>query len=495
MNSNFNKFQNLLMKYFTARIDIKNTGNVQNNIFIISLDDLSAKINYPSWFENHDGKGMVIQSDSGVMDFELKCVNDGILKIWLRGIDYRDKNDNRFPIYIIYTNFSINDTEILKENKVVSHDDFYLFEQKVEDSEIIKIHIEWVHFNENSEFQNSILSLQEKLKNIEKHVDNIPQLCGSSVGTTTLDGKIIYRNWKGYTYPKCTLMDDFDGFCEDIWFTHYLKHKFPDADYKINFFGPFGRHYNLKEEMEGKKVFYSGEDLNMRFLEMKNEFDRYALDYVDLAMGYDFVENQKYLRFPNWFRWEFDVDVTAEDIERTVDEWNSLNYAKKEDVLNVSSHDMWNVRSIIADNIEEFTDIKYAGKWRNNTRDLWDKYDDDKREYSKQFKFNLCAENLFDDAYVTEKIFECIRCDCIPLYAGGGNYLEPEVLNPKVILRWYEDDDSANEDTVELFKNLLTDEKSYKEFKEQPPLLESSKKYIINKFAQFEKHFERLIYG
>ena len=37
------------MKYFTARIDIKNTGNVQNNIFIISLDDLSAKINYPSY--------------------------------------------------------------------------------------------------------------------------------------------------------------------------------------------------------------------------------------------------------------------------------------------------------------------------------------------------------------------------------------------------------------------------------------------------------------
>ena len=78
MNSNFNKFQNLLMKYFTARIDIKNTGNVQNNIFIISLDDLSAKINYPSWFENNDGKGMVIESSSGVLDLELKCVNSGL---------------------------------------------------------------------------------------------------------------------------------------------------------------------------------------------------------------------------------------------------------------------------------------------------------------------------------------------------------------------------------------------------------------------------------
>ena len=170
MNTNFVKFQNLLMKYFTARIDIKNTGNVQNNIFILSQDDLNANINYPSWFENDDGKGMVIESKLGELDLELKCVNDGILKIWLRGIDYRDKNDNRFPIYIIYTNFSINDTEILKENKVVSHDDFYLFEQKVEDSEIIKIHLEWMPFN-NGEFENLILAIQkEKLQELLKMI-------------------------------------------------------------------------------------------------------------------------------------------------------------------------------------------------------------------------------------------------------------------------------------------------------------------------------------
>lgn len=40
------------------------------------------------------------------------------------------------------------------------------------------------------------------------------------------------------------------------------------------------------------------------------------------------------------------------------------------------------------------------------------------------------------DAYVTEKIFDAIHCDCIPLYAGGGNYLEPEIINPKAIIRW-----------------------------------------------------------
>ena len=51
-----------------------------------------------------------------------------------------------------------------------------------------------------------------------------------------------------------------------------------------------------------------------------------------------------------------------------------------------------------------------------------------------------------------------------------------------------------NSDVIELFKNLLTDEKSYLEFKDQNPLLDTSKKYIINKFKELEKHFERLIY-
>ena len=81
MTSNFVKFQKLLMKYFTARIYIKNLGDMQNNIFIINPDDLNANINYPPWFENDNGKGLVIESKLGELDLELKCVNDGILKI------------------------------------------------------------------------------------------------------------------------------------------------------------------------------------------------------------------------------------------------------------------------------------------------------------------------------------------------------------------------------------------------------------------------------
>lgn len=51
--------------------------------------------------------------------------------------------------------------KFLKKNKLVTYDDPYIFEKKVEDSEIIKIHLEWMPFN-NGEFENLILAIQKE---------------------------------------------------------------------------------------------------------------------------------------------------------------------------------------------------------------------------------------------------------------------------------------------------------------------------------------------
>ena len=40
----------------------------------------------------------------------------------------------------------------------------------------------------------------------------------------------------------------------------------------------------------------------------------------------------------------------------------------------------------------------------------------------------------------------------------------------------------------------MSDEKSYKEFKDQDILLDSSVKFVIKKFNKLKKHFENLIY-
>lgn len=492
-----NEIKELLIKYVTARIDIKNHGKKDNTVLINKTFNFNADVEYPIWFETDNGQGLSIECYTGVIDFQIKCINHGDLSIRFRGIDSTDKKGNRFPIHIDYTNIEINNKKIIKTNRLTWHDEPFTYSKKVKDGEIIRIRAEWMPFSSSSEYNNELEDTKKRLEFIERKVKEIPRLSCTSFGSKAFNGKLTYRNWITSKSSR-NLLEDIDGYCEGLWLTKYIKLKFPDEDFKLNIFGPFEEHNTLTSPMEGKKVFYTAEDLHLRsdagLNEMREKYGVYALDYVDLAIGYDVIDDPKYIRFPYWLMRLFKPDVTEEVIENLIDFWNNLNYTKTDDVINISSHDSWNARAYIASDVEKFANITYAGRWRNNTRELWDKYDNDKIEYTKKFKFSLCPENVFNDAYVTEKIFESIRSNCVPLYAGGGNYLEPEVINPKAIIRWSDDMSADNSDAIDLFKNLLTDEKSYSEFREQKPFLNSTKKYIINKFADFEKQFERLIY-
>ena len=98
----------ILFKYFTARIDLKNCGESDNNLIILENSDSDSVVYCPKWYKNYEGIGTVITSKKGCIDLKIKCVNEGILKIGLRGIDFKDSKNTRVPIYIDYTKFIIN---------------------------------------------------------------------------------------------------------------------------------------------------------------------------------------------------------------------------------------------------------------------------------------------------------------------------------------------------------------------------------------------------
>ena len=511
----------LLVKYATARIDIKNIGNKNNYIQIIN-DNPHMKVSQPGWFSNSEGVGTIIESNEGILKLLIKFIGGGTFKLWLRGIDFRDKQNNRFPIYIDFTTLEINGEKIFEHNMSVCHDLPYVYEKPVVDGEIITLTLKWLPFNEFSEYDPKLHSnklvktLKKQLSEREKQMNSIPQLSGTTLGRSALGGKIIYRNWLSLHPPGRTLLKDFDNSYDFVWFSRYLNHKFPDRDFKINMFGVFQDHENLTYPLEGKKVLYSPEDLNYRFLEMKRLFNKYALDHVDFAMGFDLINHEKYLRFPNWLTLNFSPFITAEEIENKINIWNSSSFEKTKNVVSVASHDHWGTRTMISQDIERIVRIDHAGKWNNNTSELHTKYNNNKSEYLKRYKFNLCPENVIDTAYVTEKIVDAIKSDCIPLYAGGREYFEPKIINENAIIRWYDDgcitpdsfsndetiqqykfkyspDYYKNLDSIELFNNILNDEKTYDEFKDQNKLQYSSAKYIIKIFDDLEKHFERII--
>ena len=55
-----------------------------------------------------------------------------------------------------------------------------------------------------------------------------------------------------------------------------------------------------------------------------------------------------------------------------------------------------------------------------------------KWEVMPRYRFSLCYENVRDvPGYVTEKIFDSIRCGCVPIYWGANNiedYVDSEVF-------------------------------------------------------------------
>ena len=62
-------------------------------------------ITFPSWFRDHQGQGCQIEGGVNKLNLKFQCVNDGMLKIILRGLDYRNPNGLRCPVYLNFTTF------------------------------------------------------------------------------------------------------------------------------------------------------------------------------------------------------------------------------------------------------------------------------------------------------------------------------------------------------------------------------------------------------
>lgn len=147
------KCSDKLKFYNTARIDMKNFGQKHNKIEIIGYDINNSKVYSPNWFKSDEGEGLIIENEKGSLDLKIRCIHDGLLRIYLRGPDIYDKNHNRFPVYIDYTNFRVNDSIIFNDDILVWHNQPYLFEKEVKNSEIMNVHLEWLPFNSSCIFK------------------------------------------------------------------------------------------------------------------------------------------------------------------------------------------------------------------------------------------------------------------------------------------------------------------------------------------------------
>lgn len=133
-------------RYATARVDIKNFGSSQNALEVLEAD---APVETPAWFTNEKGRGIVLQSMSGTMHIRLKAVGSGALTICLRGVDARDRDGKRFPVWIDYTKLVLDGETLLNGSSMICHDKPFVARKKVQDGTIVEINVEWRPFTQS----------------------------------------------------------------------------------------------------------------------------------------------------------------------------------------------------------------------------------------------------------------------------------------------------------------------------------------------------------
>ena len=279
---------------------------------------------------------------------------------------------------------------------------------------------------------------------------------------------------------------------DDQWFVCFLRRHFPDNKTVINFFGTLGEPFYIRNPYPGKKVFFTPEDVEHPWTRRNILYGDYCLDYVDLAMGFGKLDDTKYLRFPYWILRTFSPESTSETIRNRIMRINETRYTKTQDCVLINSHDKGGNREMIYNGVKDILNVKMAGKWRNNTDELWSKYNDNKELYMRNFKFNICPENDNTENYVTEKIFDAFVSDSIPLYYGSNNNPEPGLINRDAVIFWNKN--GSNEANRRKVAELKNNEAFYKDFIEQPKLLPEAADYVIDRFAKLREQFARILH-
>ena len=269
----------------------------------------------------------------------------------------------------------------------------------------------------------------------------------------------------------------------------------------------FGSYWLLKIILsiyKAPSIFFSEE--NLTTLKKYREYKTYLEGLPSLSMGFDSSEAENYRRFPLWLMYlyppELAVKASVEDIQKRLDEIEEqCNCSKTKFAAMIASHDGYASKKKVSGRVEivsrtEITQkvgtidfVCCPGRLLHNDNSLQDEYGDNKKEYLRQFLFNICAENASVKGYVTEKIFDALEAGTIPIYWGDPNP-EPAILNPQRIVFW---DDSQVESVLSYIKELYVNIEKREQFLQEPIFVKTAAQEIYNHFSCLRRDLERLL--
>ena len=142
LNECINAINGLMWAWDFTRIDIKNIGLPSNTIRFLEIDR-DVRVSFPDWFNFGNGVGCVLQWPNNNVHFLFSCVGDGELKIYLKGVDFRDIDNKRVPIYVNFQKMIVNERVDFEKDTLVWHDQQYVFEKISEDGQVFFIDLKY----------------------------------------------------------------------------------------------------------------------------------------------------------------------------------------------------------------------------------------------------------------------------------------------------------------------------------------------------------------
>lgn len=300
-------------------------------------------------------------------------------------------------------------------------------------------------------------------------------------------------NTKLYNFPA--------HLCEqDLWLSRFIQHsdalkKKPKA--RIGLYSVFGPKWMIGRTRADVRIFLARENLHR--INWKQYADQcIGNKNVDLIIGFDYNEQQsgamaRYIRVPLWIMWVFSPYDTFTSIKEKIARFEAStnkSYDDRKFCSFVSSHfDLG--RDTIVEEVSSVGRIDCDGKLFHNNDDLKTLYNDDKLEYLRHYRFNLCPENSNYRGYCTEKIFEAITSGCVPIYNGSDNTPEPDVLNRDAIV--FINIGGDNSEALQLVRDLDNDKKRYMDFACQKRFTPDAPDVIWGYYELLQKRIGELI--
>ena len=270
--------------------------------------------------------------------------------------------------------------------------------------------------------------------------------------------KINFMNWWENDFKK-KKQDFFFKFCKIYIDNNTVISDDPD----IIFCSVFGKKESIINHIKNNKniiyIFFTGENTQIKLI----EYDDYLLDYVNISLGFKYIEHPKYIRFPLWLTYINFEDtnmgypcLTIPDSNNMIHHCNPSKFC-----CMLASHDTWGTRSDIFTKLNNIIKVDSGGNYNRNIDyeiSLRNTREGPriKKEWISQYKFNICCENSMNKGYITEKIFESILSGCIPIYkcSDEDSNIESDVINQDIIIKFTDSNiDTVVEKILEIHNN------------------------------------------